>query len=98
MARPGGLAWRVTGALLLIAIVVRPAGAHGFGQRYDLPVPLWLWVTAAAAAVVSSFAVIGLFVRASPGGPIRRYALGPVEDRIAKLAKMPVLIFRKGTK
>ncbi len=67
MARPGGLAWRVTGALLLIAIVVRPAGAHGFGQRYDLPVPLWLWVTAAAAAVVSSFAVIGLFVRASPG-------------------------------
>ena len=39
-----------------------------------------------------------LIVRASPGGTIRRYALGPVEDRIAKLAKMPVLIFRKGTK
>ncbi|OGS49746.1 MAG: hypothetical protein A3K65_05325 [Euryarchaeota archaeon RBG_16_68_12] len=35
-----------------------------------------------------------LLVRASPGGPIRKYALGPVEDRIAKLAKMPVLIFR----
>lgn len=39
-----------------------------------------------------------LIVRASPGGPIRRYSLGPVEDRIAKLAKMPVLIFRKGTR
>ncbi len=35
-----------------------------------------------------------LLVRASPGGPIRKYALGPVEDRIAKLAKIPVLIFR----
>lgn len=41
------------------------AAAHGFGQRYDLPVPLWLWVTAAAAAVVLSFVVIGLFVRSN---------------------------------
>ncbi len=39
-----------------------------------------------------------LLLRASPGGAIRKYALGPVEDRIAKLAKTPVLIFRKGTK
>ncbi|TLZ70825.1 MAG: amino acid permease [Methanobacteriota archaeon] len=39
-----------------------------------------------------------LLVRASPPGGLRRYALGPVEDRIAKLAKVPVLIFRKGAK
>lgn len=43
------------------------AVAHGFGQRYDLPVPLWLWAAAAAAAVALSFAIIGLFVKASPG-------------------------------
>jgi hypothetical protein len=42
--------------------------AHGFGQRYDLPVPLALWVTAAAAAVALSFVIIGLFVTAHPGG------------------------------
>ncbi len=41
--------------------------AHGFGQRYDLPVPLWLWVAGAAAAVALSFVVISLFVRGSPG-------------------------------
>jgi hypothetical protein len=41
--------------------------AHGFGQRYDLPVPLALWVAAAAAAVALSFVIIGLFVKASPG-------------------------------
>jgi hypothetical protein len=41
--------------------------AHGFGQRYDLPVRLWLWVTAAAATVACSFLVIGLFVRTTPG-------------------------------
>ena len=45
----------------------QPALAHGFGQRYDLPVPFWLWAAAAGAAVALSFAIIGLFVKASPG-------------------------------
>ena len=44
------------------------AYAHGFGQRYDLPVPLWLFITAAGAAVGVSFAAVGLFVRASREG------------------------------
>ena len=39
-----------------------PALAHGFGQRYDLPVPLWLYLYGAAGAVVLSFVVFGLFV------------------------------------
>lgn len=45
----------------------RPALAHAFAQRYDLPVPLGLWVTGAALAVALSFALIGLFVRGTPG-------------------------------
>jgi len=48
-------------------LVVRPAFAHGFGQRYDLPVPLWLWVSGAALAVALSFVVMGLFIRGTPG-------------------------------
>lgn len=40
-----------------------PAGAHAFGERYDLPVPLALYLTGAAAAVVLSFIVIGAFLR-----------------------------------
>jgi hypothetical protein len=56
--------------LLLVPLaVVLPAGpgsAHGFGQRYDLPVPLWLWVGGAAAAVGLSFVVIALFVKGGP--------------------------------
>ena len=50
-----------------MALAPGEAFAHGFGQRYDLPVPLWLWAAAAAAAVALSFAIIGLFVKASPG-------------------------------
>ena len=49
-----------------MALAPGTALAHGFGQRYDLPVPLWLWAAAAAAAVILSFAIIGLFVTASP--------------------------------
>ena len=46
----------------MVSWAARPVGAHGFGQRYDLPVPLSVWVTGAAVAVALSFVVIGLFV------------------------------------
>ena len=39
------------------------AGAHGFGQRFDLPLPLWLWLTGAGATIVLTFAMIAVFVR-----------------------------------
>ncbi len=39
--------------------------AHGFAQRYDLPVPLALYLTGAAVAVALSFVVIALFLRRS---------------------------------
>ena len=29
--------------------------AHGFGQRYDLPVPLPLWILGAGATILLSF-------------------------------------------
>jgi hypothetical protein len=44
-----------------------PACAHGFGQRYDLPLPLSLYLFGTAAAVVLSFVVVGLFARHTPG-------------------------------
>jgi hypothetical protein len=52
-------------ALLALLTAATPALAHGFGDRYDLPVPLSLWVGGAATAVVLSFVVSGLFVRGS---------------------------------
>src|SRR5262245_23471449 len=44
-------------------LLATPAGAHGFGQRYELPVPLSLYLFRAGAAVALSFALFGLFVR-----------------------------------
>jgi hypothetical protein len=54
-------------ALLAVLVASTPVRAHGFGDRYDLPVPLSLWVAGAAIAVVLSFVVIGALVRGSPG-------------------------------
>ena len=49
-------------SLILAVLVPQIAYAHGFGTRYDLPVPLWLYITGGGATVTLSFLVIGLFV------------------------------------
>jgi hypothetical protein len=54
---------RAFGALAAVAWATAPAAAHGFGQRYDLPIPLSFYLFGAAAAVVVTFVIVGLFVR-----------------------------------
>ncbi|CAN5171279.1 hypothetical protein BH24PSE2_BH24PSE2_19350 [soil metagenome] len=50
-------------ALLAQAWLAPAAAAHGFAQRYDLPVPLPLYLAGAAAAVALSFVVMVVFIR-----------------------------------
>ena len=54
--------------LLALGPLAPPAYAHGFGERYDLPLPLTYFVIAGAAAVILSFVVVGLFVRGEHTG------------------------------
>jgi hypothetical protein len=52
-------------ALLVLAcgaFVAMPAQAHGFGQRYDLPIPLSFYVFGAGATVALSFVVAAMFL------------------------------------
>ena len=49
------------------ALLVSPVYAHGFGERYNLPLPLNMFMIGAAATVAASFVVIGLFVNKQPG-------------------------------
>lgn len=53
-------------------LLARQAEAHAFGARYDLPLPLGLYLTAAGAAVAASFLGALLFLR---GGEERSFAL-----------------------
>jgi len=54
---------KLTHAIWLLAFIPGSLFAHGFAQRYDLPVPLGLYLGGAAAAVALSFLVIAFFVR-----------------------------------
>lgn len=55
--------------LILGSAWTAPAEAHAFGQRYDLPLPLWMFVGSGAAAVLLSFVVIAVFLqqKSEPG-------------------------------
>ncbi|MDP6350553.1 MAG: hypothetical protein QGG58_12410, partial [Chloroflexota bacterium] len=59
--------------MLLLAVgaglLVQPVFAHGFGERYDLPVPLSYFMIGGAAAVILSFVLIGAVAR----GEVRRF-------------------------
>ncbi len=44
------------------------ARAHGFGQRYDLPIPLWLYLLGAVLTIVLSCVMLAVYVRAAPPG------------------------------
>ena len=57
----------IIGVAVGVALAVSPAAAHGFGERYDLPVPLSLYLLGAGAAVALSFVVMGVFVRGAGG-------------------------------
>lgn len=65
MIRPGTLRAVPPGLALAAAPWASFADAHGFGQRYDLPVPLWLYLIGAGAAVLLSFGVVAFFLRSA---------------------------------
>jgi hypothetical protein len=66
---------RLAGALVatfaLLAIPPQEVAAHAIGDTFRLPVPLWLYLWGAAAAVAASFVVA--VVVATPPGPEPRY-------------------------
>jgi hypothetical protein len=51
---------------LVAAISITPAQAHAFGVRYDLPLPLWLYLAGAAGAVALSFVIMAVVFRDAP--------------------------------
>ena len=56
--------WRAGAILLLSGLAAAsPAAAHGLGQRYDLPLPLSLYMVGAGATVALSFVMAVFFLR-----------------------------------
>jgi hypothetical protein len=61
--RTGRLSGRVFVSLSVLCSM--HAYGHGFGMRYDLPLPLGLWIIGAAGAIVLSFLIVAIAVRAN---------------------------------
>jgi hypothetical protein len=57
---------RALAAALCALVVPGQAQAHGFGARYDLPIPLPLYLSGAGLTVALSFAMLALFMRSAP--------------------------------
>lgn len=76
------------GAAVAVIALAGPAGAHAFGGRQDLPLPAWLFFYGGAAAVIISFAALGLLWPTSRlQGPVRGRALPrPVQAAAPALA------------
>src|SRR5262245_66235096 len=74
-------ALRALAAAVAAACLATPAAAHGFGQRYDLPIPLSFYLAGAAAAVVVSFIIVGLRSEERRVGKECRTRWTPGDDR-----------------
>ena len=78
-----------------IFLAVRPVYAHGFGERYDLPVPLNYFLVGAGAMVALSFVVMGMFLRPGRGKfSYPRYNLltTPVLGRVLSGRPLPAVV------
>lgn len=58
----------VTITIAFIVVAPTKAVAHAFGERYDLPLPLTLYLVAACAVVVLSFGLSAYFMRLNSNG------------------------------
>lgn len=74
----------VVAALLAVTVLPGTALAHGFGSRYELSLPKWLFVTGGAGVVLVSFVVVSVFAGREEGAfdytarPLDETPLGPL--------------------
>lgn len=75
----------------LLAAIPLPALAHGFGQRFDLPLPLWMFMAGAAATVAATFLLLAQQRNMQPRAPgqavnlLERIPLAGVLETILRL-------------
>ncbi len=77
-------------ALAAGALIARPVAGHAIGGTFELPVPLWLYLAGAAAAVAASFIVLALTARGASQGaayPVKQIpiALGAIARPLLRL-------------
>lgn len=73
---------------------VSAAQAHAFGERYDLPVPLWMNLAGGGAVVVLSFVIAAWYLKPQVQAPASRRSLSAIPG-LRALGSAPVLLALK---
>src|SRR3954468_1025395 len=81
-------------ALTALLLAVGAAQAHAFGERYDLPVPLWMNLTGGGAVVVLSFVIAAWYLKPEAKTPAPPSKLSAIPG-LRALASAPVLLALK---
>ncbi|MDF1693207.1 MAG: hypothetical protein P1U47_12575 [Zhongshania sp.] len=70
------------------------AQAHSFGEPYTLPMPYWMYIYGAIAALVLSFLILGFFYRAEQASrPHKQWPIGhPRLFKFARAIKLSTLL------
>jgi hypothetical protein len=65
--------YRIVAAILFCSVAMPgTASAHSFGQIYNLPIPLWMYLCGAAAALLVSFLITGWFLQLPDASAVPR--------------------------
>ena len=75
------------------ALLATPVEAHSFGQPYQLPMPYWMYIYGAMAALALSFVVLAFFLREDTGDRQARRLVG-VALILACLARSALRVAR----
>jgi hypothetical protein len=81
-------------AVLPLLSAATAAQAHAFGERYDLPVPLWMNLTGGGAVVVLSFVIAAWYLKPQTQARVPRRSLSAI-PRLQALGSAPVLLALK---
>ena len=102
--RAASILWPAAALAVIVWLIPQAVFAHGFGEKYDLPVPLTFFVTGAGLAVALSFIIVAVFVRRTPSAtdyprfdllrlrPVRVLASGPVVQALRIAAVLILLL------
>jgi len=89
-ARRAAIVTAGTAAFAVLATAT-PAAAHGIGGRTDLPLPIWLVVYGAAAALLASFAALAvLWPKARLEGGVKEAVLPPLVQSTGRVVEVLV--------
>lgn len=88
--------------VLLLTLLTGTAAAHGYGNRFEISLPTWLFLAGGASVIVVSFAIVSVFVGTERGRfdydarPIRttplRVLMKPMLVRLAKILAVGLLV------